>query len=74
MNRKESMIAQLTDEELARAAGGYVIINDVGCYELYDENDEYCGTFRGDQLDQLRKYARKHGISDEIRTEPVKPL
>lgn len=69
MNEKLQM-ERLTDEVLARATGGYIIINDAGCYELYNDNGEYAWTFRGDQLEQLRKYAKKHGISDEFR-KPV---
>ncbi len=67
MNTEIKKADRITDNELAKATGGYVIINDVGCYELYDEQDKYLGTFRGDQLQQLRKYARLHGVSDEIR-------
>ena len=65
MNEKE-LVRALTDEELAGLAGGYVKINDAGCYELYDEDGTYQWTFRGDQLQQLRKYAKEHGISDEF--------
>lgn len=65
MNEME-MARALTDEELAGLAGGYVKINEAGCYELYDEDGNYQWTFRGDQLQQLRKYAKDHGISDEF--------
>ena len=68
MNKKDQAV-MLTDEELAKAAGGYVKINSAGCYELYDENDVYQWTFRGDQLEQLRKYAEKHGISADFVTD-----
>ena len=68
MNEKE-LVRALTDEELAGLAGGYVKINDAGCYELYDEDGTYQWTFRGDQLQQLRKYAKEHGISDEFITD-----
>ena len=59
---------RLKDEALAAVSGGYVIVNNVGCYELYTEDGKYEATFRGDQLAQLRKYAKKHGISDEFRS------
>ena len=57
---------KLADDALADLNGGYVIINNSGCYELYRDDGTYEWTFRGDQLDQLRKYAKKHGISYEI--------
>jgi len=59
----------LTDEELAGLSGGYVWINKAGCYELYDDKGNYQWTFRGDQLQELRKYAKAHGISDEFITD-----
>ena len=68
MNEKKDFVA-LTDDELAGLAGGYVTINSAGCYELYDEEGNYQWTFRGDQLRQLRSYARQLGISDRIITE-----
>ncbi len=60
--------ARITDDTLACTAGGYVVINAAGCYDLYNENGTYVKTFRGDQLEQLRKYARQHGISDEFQS------
>ena len=42
MNEME-MARALTDEELAGLAGGYVKINEAGCYELYDEDGNYLG-------------------------------
>ena len=48
MNEKK-LVRALTDEELAGLAGGYVKINEAGCYDLYDEDGNYQWTFRGDQ-------------------------
>ncbi len=70
---RDHNIVRLTDEELTSAIGGYVIVNHVGCYELYNEKDEYVATFRGDQLEQLRNYARALGISDEFKDLDHKP-
>ena len=64
MNEKKEFRA-LTDEELAGLSGGYVKINASGCYDLYDDEGNYQWTFRGDQLQELREYARQLGISDE---------
>lgn len=65
MNEKKAFSA-LTDDELANLSGGYVKINSAGCYDLYDDDGNYQWTFRGDQLQELREYAKKLGISDEI--------
>ena len=65
MNEKRNFEA-LSDEELDWIAGGYVKINSAGCYDLYDDEGNYQWTFRGDQLQQLREYAKKLGISDEF--------
>ena len=69
MENEQKMMHCLSDQELELTGGGYVIINDAGCYELYDEKGNYRRTFRGDQLEQLRRYARQHGISDEIKAK-----
>ena len=61
-------VEQLQDEFLGGVSGGYVIINSSGCYELYSDDGQYQATFRGDQLAQLRDYARRHGFSDEFRS------
>lgn len=65
MNEKKEFRA-LTDEELVNLSGGYVKINSAGCYDLYDDEGNYQWTFRGDQLQELREYAKKLGISDEF--------
>lgn len=68
MNEKKAFTA-LTDDELAGLAGGFVRINEAGCYELYDDEGNYQWTFRGDQLQELRAYAKANGISDEFISE-----
>ena len=68
MNEKKAFTA-LTDDELAGLSGGFVRINDAGCYDLYDDEGNYQWTFRGDQLQELRSYAKSHGISDEFISE-----
>ena len=68
MNEKKDFTA-LTDNELAGLAGGFVRINEAGCYDLYDDEGNYQWTFRGDQLQELRSYAKKLGISDEFISE-----
>lgn len=68
MNEKKDFTA-LTDDELAGLSGGFVRINDAGCYELYDDEGNYQWTFRGDQLQELRSYAKSHGISDRFITD-----
>ena len=65
MNEKKDFTA-LTDDELAELSGGFVRINKAGCYELYDDEGNYQWTFRGDQLQELRSYAKKLGISDDF--------
>ena len=65
MNQKKPVKA-LTDDELAGLAGGFARINEAGCYDLYDDEGNYQWTFRGDQLQELRSYARELGISDEF--------
>ena len=65
---EKNTVRALTDEQLAGLAGGYVTINAAGCYELYDDEGNYQWTFRGDQLQELRKYAQAHGISDQFIT------
>ena len=61
-NRPEA----LKDEAIRQIGGGYVVVNPAGCYELYRDDGRYEATFRGDQLMELRAYARAHGISDEF--------
>ncbi|MCR5136531.1 MAG: hypothetical protein K6C12_05480 [Oscillospiraceae bacterium] len=56
----------LTDDELAGLAGGFVRINEAGCYELSDDEGNYQWAFRSDQLQEIRKYARMHGICDDF--------
>ena len=68
MNEKKDFTA-LTDDELAELSGGFVRINKAGCYELYDDEGNYQWTFRGDQLQGLRSYAKSHGISDRFITD-----
>jgi len=68
MNEKKDFTA-LTDNELAGLAGGFVRINEAGCYDLYDDKGKYQWTFRGDQLQELRSYAKQLGISDEFISE-----
>ena len=68
MNEKKDFTA-LTDDELAELSGGFVRINKAGCYELYDDEGNYQWTFRGDQLQELRSYAKSHGISDRFITD-----
>ena len=68
MNEKNTLTA-LTDEELAGLAGGFVWINKAGCYELYHDDGTYEWTFRGDQLQELQKYAKARGISDRFITD-----
>ena len=65
MNEKKDFTA-LTDDELAGLSGGFVRITDAGCYALYDDEGNYQWTFRGDQLQELRSYAKKLGISDDF--------
>ena len=65
MNEKKDFTA-LTDDELAGLSGGFVRINDAGGYDLYDDEGNYQWTFRGDQLQELRSYAKKLGISDDF--------
>ena len=65
MNEKKDFTA-LTDDELGGLAGGFVRINEAGCYDLYDDEGNYQWTFRGDQLQELRSYAKKLGISDDF--------
>ena len=65
MNEKKDFTA-LTDDELAGLSGGFVRINAAGCYDLYDDAGNYQWTFRGDQLQELRSYAKKLGISDDF--------
>ena len=66
---EKNTVRALTDEELAGLAGGFVWINKAGCYELYDDEGNYQWTFRGDQLQELRSYAKKLGISDRFITD-----
>ena len=68
MNENNTLRA-LSDEELAGLAGGFVRINKAGCYELYNDDGTYEWTFRGDQLQELRAYAKAHGISDRFVTD-----
>lgn len=68
MNENNTVRA-LTDDELAGLAGGFVWINKAGCYELYHDDGTYEWTFRGDQLQELRAYAKEHGISDRFITD-----
>ena len=68
MNENNTLRA-LSDEELAGLAGGFVRINKAGCYELYNDDGTYEWTFRGDQLQELRAYAKEHGISDRFITD-----
>ena len=68
MNEKNAPKA-LSDEELAGLSGGFVWINKAGCYELYDDKGNYEWTFRGDQLQELRAYAKANGISDRFITD-----
>ena len=68
MNEKKDFTA-LTDDELAELSGGFVRINKAGCYELYNDDGTYEWTFRGDQLQELRKYAQARGISDRFITD-----
>ena len=66
MMNEEKDFTALTDDELAELSGGFVRINKAGCYELYDDEGNYQWTFRGDQLQELRSYAKKLGISDDF--------
>lgn len=67
MMNEKARIVTVTEEDLAKAAGGYVTINNAGCYELYDDNGKKHGTFRGDQWELLRIRAKELGISDEVQ-------
>ena len=61
--KEKELIRALTEEELAGLAGGYVKINDAGCYELYDEDGNYQWTCRGDPRRQQRTKAKEQGTS-----------